>query len=368
MSKKIGIYKQSNRSILYKEILTIYKYTLLDDLSVDSIKEIDIIIIDVDDKNVLKCSNIVRKINSSIPIIIVANSDLHYESENILKSIEGFGKTEVVYAHGESCYGIIEVIESIINPSLPSKKESIAIILPVFNEVDRMNHIQNFMIKLARLSEYGYPNISIYFINDGSDDYTEELIEKMVEFQNASIDTIYNRLKFEYNALNINTKKAGTYIDAFKRIDASKIIFADADNSFENEDISRMINILNQGYYDIVVATKDKSAENRSAIRVLMSFSKRILTKHLLPKGVTDSQTGLKAFNQTAADHILPYLDPKYGLAIDLKILNVAKKYRFRVFQLPVKCIDRDGSHVELVKDSVKFLKSIISITFEKID
>lgn len=365
MSKKIGIFKQSDRNVLYKEILSIYKFNFLESFNKMSLNEIDIVIIDVNDEKIVDRSNEVRSINASIPIIIVTNSESHYESENILKGIIGFGKTEVVYAHKESCYGIVEVIESIINPSLPSKKESIAIILPVFNEVDRMVHIQNFMIKLLKLSEYGFPNISIYFINDGSNDYTEDIIEKMVEHQNSNVDIIYNKSKFEYHALSINTKKAGTYIDAFKRIDASKIIFADADDSFENEDISRMINILNQGYYDIVIATKDKSAENRSAIRVMMSFAKRLLTRHLLPSGVTDSQTGLKAFNKTSANYILPYLDPKYGLAIDLKILNVAKKYKFRVFQLPVQCIDRDGSHVEILKDSIKFIKSIVNITFE---
>ncbi len=365
MPKKIGIYRLSDREIKYDDILSIYRFTMLKSIDINSLADIDILVIDVDDDRVVGNSNRAREINDSIPLIIVENSESHYESENILKQIIGFGKTEVVYSHDGGCYGIVEVIESIINPSLPSKKENIAIILPVFNEVDRMIHINNFMNKLMRLSEYGFPDISVYFINDGSSDYTEELIEKMVEYQNTNIDTIYNRSKFEYNSLKINTKKAGTYIDAFKRIDGSKIIFADADDSFENEDIARMINILNQGYYDIVIATKDKSAENRKAIRVLMSYMKRLLTKHLLPRGVTDSQTGLKAFNQTSANYILPYLDPKYGLAIDLKILNVAKKYRFRVFQLPVKCIDRDGSHVNIVKDSIKFIKSIVSITFE---
>ena len=123
-----------------------------------------------------------------------------------------------------------------------------------------------------------------------------------------------------------------------------------------------MINILHDGYWDMVIGTKDDTAEGRSLARRLMSFVKRVLTKPLLPEGVIDSQTGLKAFNSTAASHILPYLHESTGLAIDLEMVHIARKLNFRVLQIPVECIDREGSHIDVVRDSLRFLRSIVHI------
>jgi len=93
-----------------------------------------------------------------------------------------------------------------------------------------------------------------------------------------------------------------------------------------------------------------------------MSFVKRQLTKSLLPKGVYDSQTGLKAMNGTAAKYILPHLNVTTGLAIDLEILHIAKKYGFRTLQFPVQCIDQEGSHIDIIKDSIAYIKNVFMI------
>ena len=162
--------------------------------------------------------------------------------------------------------------------------------------------------------------------------------------------------------LEQNTRKAGTYIEGIKSIEADILLFVDADNSFFIEDISLMINIILKGYYDIVAGTKDLAAEKRPLIRKILSFGKRTLTKNMLPKGVYDSQTGLKAIKASSAKFILPYLSRSRGLAIDLELMYYAKKLNFRVLQLPVKYIDRDGSHVDVIKDSLSYLKNIYLI------
>jgi glycosyltransferase involved in cell wall biosynthesis len=160
----------------------------------------------------------------------------------------------------------------------------------------------------------------------------------------------------------MNTRKAGTYIEGIRTIDADILLFVDADDSFVIDDIALMINILREGYYDMVVGSKDLTAENRPPLRRLLSFAKRLLTKSMLPKGVYDSQTGLKAMKSTTAKYIIPYLHMNTGLAIDLEILHLARKLDFRVLQIPVTCIDREGSHVDVVKDSIAFLKNIFRI------
>jgi glycosyltransferase involved in cell wall biosynthesis len=188
------------------------------------------------------------------------------------------------------------------------------------------------------------------------------LIDKILEYDLKNANCIYDDDTISYNKLEYNTKKAGTYIEAINSIRANIIVFADADDSFEVDDISLMINMLKLGYYDIIVGTKDLTSTNRSIKRKIISFFKRLITKPFLPKGITDSQTGLKAMNWSSAQYILPYLHENMELAIDLEILNIAKKLNFKVLQVPVKCTDREGSHVGVFKDSIKFMKNLTNL------
>lgn len=43
-------------------------------------------------------------------------------------------------------------------------------------------------------------------------------------------------------------------------------------------------------------------------------------------------------------------------------MMFIAKKLKLRVLQLPVECIDRDGSHIEVWRDSVRFMRSLVDI------
>lgn len=67
-----------------------------------------------------------------------------------------------------------------------------------------------------------------------------------------------------------------------------------------------MINVVQQGYYDVVIGTKDMTAENRSLLRSVVSFGKRVISRPFLPTGVVDSQTGLKVMSSVAVKRMFP--------------------------------------------------------------
>jgi len=66
--------------------------------------------------------------------------------------------------------------------------------------------------------------------------------------------------------------------------------------------------------------------------------------------------------SSVAVKRMFPYLKEHLGLALDLQMMYIAKRLQLRVLQLPVKCIDRDGSHINVLKDSLRFLRSMIDI------
>lgn len=361
---KVCIFSDNQRHIQFNSIITIYEFDLF---SVEDIPECDLsrysltIIDALELETSISVANDVRSKQPSMPLLLI--NDFTSPSQHFhFTKIAGYGLIKSFQWRKEHPNDILIKMNSMLHPEYPSKTSDIAIVIPVYNEESRFNNVLDFIEQLKRLLNSNFINMSIYFVNDGSHDNTKKLIDELADKENNDSDIISNNSVFTIRELEVNTRKAGTYIEGLKTIKADYIIFVDADNSFIIEDIAKLINIIQDGYYDIIIGTKDQTAENRPLVRRAMSFTKRLLTKPLLPKGIYDSQTGLKALNATAAKYILPYLHENTGLAIDLEMVYIAKKLRFRALQLPVTCIDREGSHVNIVKDSLSFITNIIKL------
>jgi hypothetical protein len=366
MRKNILVVSNSNRRINYDEVLNLYRFSKhADILKIENeIERFDSIVVDIQDaKERLECIRYVRKTRPEMPILLVLSQREYDFTQKIVSEFGGYGRCEIVYYHKKTQRLIQRKLHSLLYPEMPSEREEIAIVMPLYNEELRLELVKVFFKELRKMQMNGYCNLSIYLLNDGSKDNTSKLVENFLKEELDSEEWIMYKEMFKFRQLSVNTKKAGTYIDAFTTIDSDILVYVDADNSFSIEDIGKMINILNQGYYDMVIGTKDKSDPNRPLIRKIMSFAKRVLIKPFVPHGITDSQTGLKAMKLTVVDAILSDLSIDYGLAIDLKIMNIVKKKKFRVLQIPVKFEEQEGSHVEIIRDSVNFIKSIIKIS-----
>ncbi|WP_160673879.1 glycosyltransferase [Clostridium sp. C8-1-8] len=360
----ILIISDNFRKIDYEHIIDFYSHKLIsiNEMEETLLGDYSMILLDLKDtEDTINYANKIRNIVPSMPLLLISTLD-EAKDFTYFRSIVGYGQIRSLNYRASDSDEILEYIQSLLHPEYPSEKTDIAIVLPVYNEASRFNNVYEFVKKLKVLLEEGFINASLYFINDGSKDNTEELVKKLIDNDLLETNYIKQRSTISSHELKVNTRKAGTYIEGIKSIRSEILVFVDADNSFEIEDIAKMINIIKAGYYDIIVATKDMTAEKRPPIRRFVSFFKRLMTKPMLPKGVYDSQTGLKAVNSVAAQYILPYLHAETELAIDLELVYLAKRMNFRVLQLPVRCIDMEGSHVDIVRDSIHFVKSIFKI------
>lgn len=357
----IVIHKTSTRQINYKNILSFNVYKEVTMFHAD--QKADLVIVDVDSmQEAIVVCNRYRVQNLYLPMIVIYDSmyleDIH---EDLLK-ISGCGRVEMVYYYQEESNSITRAVESVLNPSLPQKREELAVAIPVFNEIKRLGYVKDFILKLQKLVQNGMYSLSVYLIDDGSSDDTVKELQSFIYSQKNNDDTIYYKEPLSIYPLKVNTRKAGTYMAAFNRIDADVIVTVDADDSFQIEDMIKMIHVIRQGYYDFVIGTKDSSKESRTMQRRMISFCKRTLTRPFLPKGVTDSQTGLKVFKKSTINKILPFMHVSNGLALDLEMLYIAKKLNYRVKEIPVTIIDREGSHVDLFKDTIRFLQTMLRL------
>jgi glycosyltransferase involved in cell wall biosynthesis len=274
----------------------------------------------------------------------------------------GYGVTKIIYLRNHSPIDRQAMIQSMIFPNLPTMAQSIAVVLPVYNEEHRFQYVQEGISQIKKLFRDANMNGRIYLIDDGSKDATEKLLTELIQNDIDTVQIVSSHHPIEMKSLRRNTKKAGTLLEAFWSIHADVLVFVDADNSFSIEDISGCIQMMQAGYYDVVFGTKDFTAQSRPLNRKVLSWVKRLLTRPLLPAGVSDAQTGLKAFRRQAIDAISPHLHEELGYALDLEIVYVCKKMKLRVAQVPVTCIDREGSHIRILRDSLQYLRSIVHV------
>jgi glycosyltransferase involved in cell wall biosynthesis len=364
--KNIIVVTKEERKIEYHKVLGFFSYEKLAIENITGNEEGDAIVIDFSSKELaISIANKFRSINKSIPILFITDYNELFATKE-LSLIEGTGQIRFHTATTDNGDKIVELLNSLIDPDFASEIFKLSVLVPLYNEGERFEHVLNFAEKLNSFLEESYRNSKIYFINDGSVDDTKKLTEELLSKFSEKSSYISDFGFLELKDLSQNTRKAGTYIEGIKNVSGDIIIIVDGDDSFFIEDIAKMVNILRSGYYDVIAATKDLTAENRPFIRRCLSFAKRLLTKPLLPKGIYDSQTGLKGLRGDAARYILPHLNVKRELAIDLEMMYICKKLNFRTLQLPVRCIDRDGSHINIIKDSIKYLKSILVILFDK--
>ncbi|WP_426710748.1 glycosyltransferase [Cetobacterium sp. SF1] len=356
-----------NNEPCYKENLFLYNYVILSK-SMLIPKDFKVAIIDLDDKKeIIDICNSIRLLNSSTPIVIISNFKRNFDYD-ILLHIRGEGIIRILLFSENNKDVFVNTLDSLLDLSYSHDNFQINFIIPIYNEEQRFKNVINFTKKITYFIENNYPKSKIIFVNDGSKDKSKVLIENLIQEIKTQSDYISDRGFLGVRTLEENTKKAGTYIEGLKIAQGDIIIIVDGDDSFYIEDIGKIINVIREGYFDCIFGTKDLTAENRPPIRRALSFFKRILTKGLLPKNVYDSQTGLKGLKGDVAKYILPHLSQKRELAIDLEMGYLAKYFNLRVLQLPVQCIDREGSHIQLIKDSISYIKNIISITFTKYD
>lgn len=229
----------------------------------------------------------------------------------------------------------------------------VAVLIPVFNEATRMHLVETLTQKLCAAFAERDETVAIVFVNDASTDETAVLLAHTIARQQRN----QGKIQLAQIVLAANTRKAGIYLVARQQVVADYYLFIDADDSFAIADVMEMLQLVQQNHYDLVVGRKPIANENSAWARAAIRFANRLLSKPLLPAGITDSQTGLKVFRRNVVDTAFAGVKAQHGFAADLVVLHAAKRLGFRSQQYLVQSIHRDGSHVNILQDSTHHLR-----------
>lgn len=209
--------------------------------------------------------------------------------------------------------------------------------IPAYNEE------KNIAKTIIQLQNKGY---SIIVCNDGSTDMTGEIAEKM-------------------NVTVINHEKNRGYGAAIRSIflkaqemNIENLVTFDADGQHRVEDIPSLIQPIKDNDADIVIGSRFLGQEE-SDIPKYRKIGIKVITKIAnvsREKELTDSQSGLRAYNQKAIRLITP---SEEGMGVSTEILIKANNANLRIYEIPVKILyDGDTSTHHPVSHGVSVIVS----------
>jgi dolichyl-phosphate beta-glucosyltransferase len=150
----------------------------------------------------------------------------------------------------------------------------------------------------------------------------------------------------------------------FKEARGERLVFIDADLSLPIEGLEAMLARFDLGA-DVVIASRTAPGSRVEgappAMRDLMSKVFNLAVQAIAVPGISDTQCGFKGFTAHAASRIFSVAgSDRFGF--DVEALFLARRYGFRIDELPVICRYHGGSSVNRISDGVRMFADILAI------
>ncbi len=226
----------------------------------------------------------------------------------------------------------------------------ISVIIPAYNEENR---IEPTVKRVIYYLEHNFDKYEIIVVDDCSTDNTHNIVSKYKK----------NNVKILRNKKN----KGKGYSVKRGILDAnySLVLFSDSDLATPIDELGKFMNYIRE--YDIVIASrnlKDSDLKLKQPLyRQLMGKIFPLLVNLIALRGFKDTQCGFKLFKTNIAKKVVS-LQTFDGFSFDVEILFIAKKLGYKIKEAPVVWIDKKGSKVSPIKDSIKMLVDLFKIRY----
>lgn len=217
-------------------------------------------------------------------------------------------------------------------------KPFLSIIIPAYNEAKRLPLTLVDVDKHLSAAEYSY---EIIVVDDGSKDATVEIVKRLAAGLIKNLRVVENEK---------NHGKGFVVRQGMLEAKGNWRLFTDADNSTSVDQIERMIPFFKEGY-DVLIGSR---AVPGAKLEPPEPLYKRILGKGgnlfiqlVAVPGVRDTQCGFKCFSERAAERIFGVARSDRW-AFDVEALALARKFGFRIKEVPVRWVNDFRSHVKL--------------------
>jgi dolichyl-phosphate beta-glucosyltransferase len=243
---------------------------------------------------------------------------------------------------------------------MPEANPYLSVVIPAYNESGRIAQTVEAVIGYLRGQPYTW---DILVVDDGSVDETRQIAKALCDIT-PELTIIGNEHRGKAFAVRTGMLAArGAFI-----------VFSDADLAVPITSLETMLKRFHEGA-DVVIASREAPGARRvgePAYRHLMGRVFSLAYRVLILPGIEDSQCGFKGFTHASAvtlfGNMLLYGDKapivRGGLltGFDAELLFLARRWDYRIAEIPVDWFYGAGSKVRAFHDTPKMIKDIVLI------
>ncbi len=199
---------------------------------------------------------------------------------------------------------------------------SLTIVMPAYNE--KANLVLVVPKLLEKCKKMGW---KLILVNDGSDDGTLEVMEKLAEDDVFTI--VSNKINRGYGA----AIKTGIEICS-----TEYLITVDADGQHRIKDIEKLYNKMLETDADLIVGSR-KGNENSGNFKKLGKWFIRMLAKALMPVPIHDLNSGMKIYRTSLAKQYIGLTPDTMAFSEIITLIFIS--YRHYVIEEPIVVEER---------------------------
>lgn len=231
-----------------------------------------------------------------------------------------------------------------------------SIVMPAYNEGARLGASLERVLSYVHAQRW---DAEIIVVNDGSRDNTADIIRAF-----AAKDPVVKLLENPGNR-----GKGYSVRNGMLHAQGRLIVFSDADLSSPIEEAPKLLNALEAGA-DIAIGSRWLKAELQTQRQPLhrQIFGRifNLLLRMSLGLHFADTQCGFKAFKRGAAQAIFP-LQKIERWGFDPEILFLARKFGFKVQEVPVLWGHSGGARINPLIDGAKMFQEMLRVRWYSI-
>lgn len=240
-------------------------------------------------------------------------------------------------------------IQAFETDNIAKMKPFIVVGIPAFNEE---HSIARVVLEAQKYAD------KIVVCDDGSTDYTAKIAERL------GADVIKHEKNGGYGA-----SIRSLFIRAHE-FNADVLVTLDADGQHEPNEIPLVIKPIIEGLADVVIGSRFVEKDGTAEMPLYRQFGAKLITKMVngsAKNGVTDSQSGFRAYSHLALDRLNFFED---GMGASVEILLKASKQDLRIVEVPSTCKyntgDVDTSSEHPVTHAMGVVFSLIRLIVEE--
>lgn len=238
----------------------------------------------------------------------------------------------------------------------------LSVVIPAYNE--ERNLKKGVLDEVEEFLEKKGLKYEVIIVDDGSNDTTKEIVYKYISKNN----------KFKLIE-NSHGGKAMAVMTGMLASFGEIVLFTDMDQATPIKQLKKFIPKFEEGF-DIVIG-KRSGRKGAPPVRKLAAWAFAVLRNIILGLPFSDTQCGFKAFNKKSVEKIIPKIKGEWGVlhfkggavnaGFDVELLYLAKKYGFKIAEVPVEWKYVDTERVQVIKDALAAIYDMLRIRWNDI-